>query len=1301
MTEAEVVEDSLSISIAEDELPEGTETTVTVEAGFTDGSVLDVTTDATLTSLDTDVATVANDGTVTAVGEGTVQIEAEYSGETETVGLTVTEAEVIEDGLTVTIAEDELPEGTETTVTVEAEFTDGSTQVVTTDSTLTSLDTGVATVASDGTVTAVGEGSVLIEAAFEGETETVGLTVTEAEVVEGGLSISITDDEIPDGTETTVTVEAEFTDGSVLDVTTDATLTSLDTDVATVANDGTVTAVGEGSVLIEASFEGETETVGLTVTEAEIVEDGLSVSIADNELPEGTETTVTVEAEFTDGSTQDVTTDATLTSLDTGVSTVANDGTVTAVGEGTVQIQADYNGETDSVALTVTEAEVISDGLSVTIVDEEIPEGTETTVTVEAEFTDGSTQDVTTEATLTSLDTGVATVANDGAVTAAALGITQIEATFEGETDTVSLTVTEAVVVDGGLTATLAADELPAGTQTTMTVHAEFTNGSVQDVTDAATLTSLDSSVATVENDGTVLTTHAGTATLEATYAGEAATVQIEVEPAVVESLDASLADDTLVAGEQTQLTVTATYSDGSTADVTQAASLAAGETTVATIANDGLVTANAGGTTTLTATYEGETAGHAVTVLDPAFFEVELLEQPADVTEGEQLTLTAEVSNTGDVEVTQVVELLDFDGSVVDSEPLTLSPGQTATVSLDWDTNLGDAGTGTLTVRTADDAASSQAVVVKEWTSPGTGPDPGDDAAYFAVSVQDISEDVTAGTTVTVDVLVENTGGAHGTQELRLYDFDGALVSTSEPLTLDVGETATVTLTWNTATGDGGEGALTVASDDESASTPLVLITSPDGDGPPGDTGDGQSGDETTPHISGFVVSNPVDQDVRVVVVSSDPLDTIVVNVDGPESGTLTETDFTEQVRGDDFRYVGMYDGSSDGRYVVTLVSAADAAGNDGATDRSVWLTIESADGANSGVAGQNPIVFEDLTVASEGDYDIGVETTALDLDAVVFDPADQRLTFDFAAFSDTGQSFTEATGNVAIGSIDIEQITGAVDDATISFAVNKQYLEAVGTDPDALQLYRHTDGEWQPLSTFIVDETDETYRYEAATDGLDEFAVGVEAPVFVVEGISVSEETVSTDDVVFVDVTVRNVGSASGEYDARLLADGTVVATQAVDVPTESSRTVTFEHSFSEDGTRMLAVDSRHSVEVVVVEDSSPGPIWLLGLLGILLAGAFVFSRRRGGLTIRVDNPRGNDVRVTIDSPDELEEFEVSVGGAESAMLTPSDFTVSVEDDYTYTATYAGSVAGTYVVSVAVGPDSGRTVSDSVVIE
>lgn len=72
----------------------------------------------------------------------------------------------------------------------------------------------------------------------------------------------------------------------------------------------------------------------------------------------------------------------------------------------------------------------------------------------------------------------------------------------------------------------------------------------------------------------------------------------------------------TLTAGASGQFKATATMSDGSTQDVTAAASWTTSNSAVATVSTSGLVTALTDGSTTITATYQNETGNMIETVI-------------------------------------------------------------------------------------------------------------------------------------------------------------------------------------------------------------------------------------------------------------------------------------------------------------------------------------------------------------------------------------------------------------------------------------------------------------------------------------------------------------------------------------------------------------------------------------------------------------------------------------------------------------------------------------------------------------
>ncbi|MFP8888833.1 Ig-like domain-containing protein [Natrialbaceae archaeon A-CW2] len=90
------------------------------------------------------------------------------------------------------------------------------------------------------------------------------------------------------------------------------------------------------------------------------------------------------------------------------------------------------------------------------------------------------------------------------------------------------------------------------------------------------------------------------------------------------------------------------------------------------------------------------------------AFFAVEITETNDPVEEGEDLNVTAEITNTGDVEGTQTIEL-NFESDQVDSQEVTLAGGANETVTLTYRTEAGDAGDRNVIVSSNDDSDTQQ----------------------------------------------------------------------------------------------------------------------------------------------------------------------------------------------------------------------------------------------------------------------------------------------------------------------------------------------------------------------------------------------------------------------------------------------------------------------------------------------------------------------------------------------------------------------------------------------------------------
>lgn len=149
------------------------------------------------------------------------------------------------------------------------------------------------------------------------------------------------------------------------------------------------------------------------------------------------------------------------------------------------------------------------------------------------------------------------------------------------------------------------------------------------------------------------------------------------------------------------------------------------------------------------------------ITVIRAATFQLTIDEPTITVEEAEEMEVTPDVTNVGGESATKLVELLDFNGTVVDSVEVTRTPGQTGEVKLGWTIN--ETGRGEISVRTEDDTVNVTVEVVE-------GGDSGESAGGGQLGGGSDGEvEITGGT------LLNQTVATHGTVrvEVGLANYD------------------------------------------------------------------------------------------------------------------------------------------------------------------------------------------------------------------------------------------------------------------------------------------------------------------------------------------------------------------------------------------------------------------------------------------------------------------------------------------------------------------------------------------------
>ena len=398
--------------------------------------------------------------------------------------------------------------------------------------------------------------------------------------------------------------------------------------------------------------------------------------------------------------------------------------------------------------------------------------------------------------------------------------VVAVNLTFPGETfaDTADLVT---------LSLSLAETDIAVDGDTDATALATFEDDSKSEVTDSATVESLDPGVATVSGT-TVVGESAGTATVQATYTvngtteTDTADVTVETVSGNLTGLTLTVDTPTVANGETTAVDVTAQFSDGGETDATDSATVESLDPGVATVA-DGAALGVAAGTATIRATLNDG----GVTVTDTAEVTVE---QAAAELVGLTLLLTETTIETGETVGTSVTAQFD-NGSEVAVTGAAAVESRDSTVATVVEGAVTGESAGTATVTAEYEGVSDET----ELTVEAAG------GADFEVAV-DAPATAATGETLTVTVTVTNAGDAVGTTTLT-YEFGGA--KTEQTLTLAAGVTESITLSAEAPDGAGEFNHTVGTADSSDTATTTVESDDPDdGTGDDGSDDDGSDGD-------------------------------------------------------------------------------------------------------------------------------------------------------------------------------------------------------------------------------------------------------------------------------------------------------------------------------------------------------------------------------------------------------------------------------------------------------------------------
>ncbi len=298
-----------------------------------------------------------------------------------------------------------------------------------------------------GLATALDSGEVTVTATStsEGLSATYDFEVTDA--VLSTLTISPLLPSVAAGYTRQFSASGTFDDNTTQNISSVVDWTSSDETVVTIDSSGLATAISSGTATISADFSGESASTEFTVTDAVFA--SLKVTPSDLERPAGLVLQYTATATMSDGTSEDVTEDSYWESSSESVATVSNDsgsaGEVETLDDGDTTITATYNDEEATADLEVNSETL--DSLEISPEDDTIDVYDTLQFTAIGIYSDDSEYDLTDQVTWDSDDDEIATISNtegnEGLAKAYSDGEVEISASFDGITETTTLTVEE------------------------------------------------------------------------------------------------------------------------------------------------------------------------------------------------------------------------------------------------------------------------------------------------------------------------------------------------------------------------------------------------------------------------------------------------------------------------------------------------------------------------------------------------------------------------------------------------------------------------------------------------------------------------------------------------------------------------------------------------------------------------------------------------------------------------------------------------------------------------------------------
>ena len=495
--------------------------------------------------------------------------------------ITVTDASVT--GLVLTPTNLALAKGGSGQFQLSAHFSDGSSADVTADAIWLSEDTSIASIGYTGSlaglVSAIATGSTRIQASFAGSEIIGDIVVSDAQITFIQITPSIIN--VAKGSSKYLTAKAFYTDGSSIDITAASSWVAINPALVHVetgnAQAGLTTGVAKGLTQVSINYLGFTSKIPIHVSAA-IISD-IQITPQNTSIANGLSLNYHASAIYSDGTVVDITLDAAWASDNVAIVSIISGGADSGLAmthtSGLSKISATFDGISRLTDIDVNNASITK--VSIEPINIATAVGLNTQYSAFAEFSNGQRIDISRQAVWTSSDTLIASIVPTGTqaglATGLSPGMSTINAAFAGQSDSTSLNVTNATVVDFIITPFNR--EIAISTTAQYSAIATLSNNTQYDISDIVSWQVADTTIAQVDGHGLAVGVGAGSSQISAslTAAGlileATANIKVNGPEKPLLRIDITPLDATILINIPVQYKAIAVFNDGSKQDIT------------------------------------------------------------------------------------------------------------------------------------------------------------------------------------------------------------------------------------------------------------------------------------------------------------------------------------------------------------------------------------------------------------------------------------------------------------------------------------------------------------------------------------------------------------------------------------------------------------------------------------------------------------------------------------------------------------------------------------------------------------